>query len=150
PGASEPAWIDRAREVSLRRLEDEIAFLVHLRETRPGIASLLDGGPLPAGIALVPGRSPRLSASAPRGSRAAAFLKAIEDDETLAPFPPRMCRMQMLVEASVHRAWDDTVAHCRSAVRSELREWEALALVLREFWRTWDNAETRSQRRQNP
>jgi len=30
-----------------------------------------------------------------------------------------------------------------------LRAWEILALVLHDFWKTWDNPETRRQRREN-
>ena len=46
--------------------------------------------------------------------------------------------------------WEATVAHLRSTARADLKEWEALALVLRELWSVWDNAETRRQRRENP
>jgi len=159
---NEGAWIRRAAEVTLRRLEDEIAFWRHLRETRPKTWDLLDGGPLPAGIVLVPGRAPRLRGSA-RGAgsdrssggegspiTAAVFLRALAADETLTPFPARMCPIRMLVEPGVHQAWRETVDHCRSVVRLDVRSWETLALVLREFWLVWDNRETRRQRRENP
>ncbi|MBI3451086.1 MAG: hypothetical protein HY049_19505 [Acidobacteria bacterium] len=165
---NEAAWIRRALLVTLRRLEDEISFWRHLRETRPEIWELLDGGPLPPGIVLVPGRPPRLAARArhtprdpgagpgaslaPRGPAvsAAALLRSLEADETLTPLPPRICRIRMLVEPGVHRAWKETVDHCHAVMRFDLRQWETLALLLREFWRVWDNVETRRQRRENP
>ncbi|HZE89232.1 MAG TPA: DUF222 domain-containing protein, partial [Verrucomicrobiae bacterium] len=108
---NEGAWIRRAREVTLRRFEDEIAFWRHLRETRPAIWELLDGGPLPDGIVLVPGRPARLAARAGSSGRgpAAALLRSLEADEALTPLPPRICRIRMLVEPGVLRAWKETV-----------------------------------------
>jgi hypothetical protein len=56
----------------------------------------------------------------------------------------------MLVDPGVDQAWAETIARCRAAIRGDLEEWEGLALVLREFWSVWDNAEIRRQRRENP
>jgi hypothetical protein len=143
-----PAWVERARRVTLRRLEDEVLFWIHLKETRPDVWSKLDGLPLPEGIALAPGTPPRLQASAP--PEAASFLSALEADEAATPLPGRFTAIQMLVEPEVREMWDEALADLRSRVRNDLAEWEALALVLREFWREWDNAETRRQRRRHP
>jgi hypothetical protein len=166
-------WVQRARSVTLRRLEDEINFWTHLKKTRPDVWALLDGGPLPEGIDLAPGQPPRLPMSALRnaepgrepggpssarpaptsgrpGISAAAFLRALEIDEAATPLPHRMGEIRLLVEPHVSEMWRETVRKMRSAVRESLEEWEALALVLREFLLVWDNSETRRQRRENP
>jgi len=52
-------WVRRAERVTLRRLEDEVEYYDHLREVRPEVWRLLEEGPLPEGIELVPGRRPR-------------------------------------------------------------------------------------------
>jgi len=62
--ATAEAWIRRAEAVTLRRLEDEVEFWQHLRDTRNEIWRRLRGRPLPEGIVLVPGHVPRLHASA--------------------------------------------------------------------------------------
>ncbi len=243
--STEALWIDRAVNVTLRRLEDEVTYWRHLRETRPEVWSLLHGRPLPEDLALVPGQPPRLRqsnearwtcaagaccfevrvgaglhgsalrtrapfsggeacacgsparvgaglhGSAPfvttsgesvgpmegssvgeaahaerpcghpcrarplAGSNrafpvsAAQFLKALNDAEAAVPLPSRVCHLQMNVEPDVMKMWRDRVRHLRATVREDLAEWEVLALALRDFWRTWDNPETRRQRRGN-
>jgi len=73
------SWVRRAASVTLRRLEDEVDLWRHLRDTGSPAWLLLRGGPLPPGLALVPGHAPRLHASAPRD--AVRFVRAIERDE---------------------------------------------------------------------
>jgi len=46
--------------------------------------------------------------------------------------------------------WRETVAWWRDRLGSTVGEWEVLTLCLHDFWKTWDNAETRRQRRENP
>ncbi len=58
------AWVRRAGRVTLRRLDDEVSYWRHLKESRPAVWELLEGGPLPEGIVLVPGQPPRLHAFA--------------------------------------------------------------------------------------
>jgi len=139
----------RASRITLRRLEDEIALWRHLEEARPRVWSLLDGAPIPEGIALVPGKGPRLHASAP--STAVAFVRALEEDVASEPLPERRMRIRLRVEPAVLTMWRDTVAWCRGRIGSEgVRESEILELCLRDFWKTWDNTETQRQRRENP
>ncbi|MBI3448617.1 MAG: HNH endonuclease [Acidobacteria bacterium] len=153
--ATAAAWIRRAEGITLRRLEDEIDFWSHLRETWSEVWELLAGGPLPDGLVLVPGRAPRLHASAPSvisdGTpvTAEALLRALESDAA-ATVPQRMCRIRMRVEPGVKTMWKATVARCRAAAGHDLMEWEVLLLAIDDFWKTWDNAETRRQRRENP
>ena len=52
---TERTWISRARSVTLRRLEDEVSYYPHLQNVRPDVWALLEGGPLPDGLALAPG-----------------------------------------------------------------------------------------------
>lgn len=59
-----PAWIRRAASITLRRLEDEVNYWELIRDERPEVWEKLAGGPLPEGIALVPGHAPRLHRSA--------------------------------------------------------------------------------------
>jgi hypothetical protein len=47
--ATAQAWIRRAEAVTLRRLEDEIEFWLHLRDVRNEVWRLLRGRPLPEG-----------------------------------------------------------------------------------------------------
>lgn len=174
--STEALWIDRAVDVTLRRLEDEVTYWRHLRETRPEVWALLHGGPLPEDLALVPGQPPRLrktdeaqrECATPRDCRSAArgdvelhgsapsspvsaeqFLKALNDAEAALPLPSRVCHLRMNVEPDLMEMWRERVSHLRATVREDLAEWEVLALALRDFWRTWDNAETRRQRREN-
>ena len=56
----------------------------------------------------------------------------------------------MRVEPEVAEMWRETVERCRVAAERDLREWEVLAFAIHHFWETWDNAETRRQRRENP
>jgi hypothetical protein len=67
--ASTSGWIRRAERITLRRLEDEVAYVELLREERPELWERLRGGPLPDDIVLVPGHEPRLQVSAPPESR---------------------------------------------------------------------------------
>jgi hypothetical protein len=46
--------------------------------------------------------------------------------------------------------WEDAVAHCRATIGESIAEWEVLAIALDAFWKTWDNRETRRQRREHP
>jgi len=146
---TEASWIERAAGVTLRRLEDEIALWRQLKDSRPQVWRRLDGGPIPPGIALVPGTPPRLHASAPPD--AVAFVRALEEDAASEPLPERMVRIRMRAAPEVIAMWRDVVAWGRErGGGASLREWEVLALCLRDFFRTWDNAETRRQRRENP
>ena len=77
-------------------------------------------------------------------------MQALEADEAATPLPERMCIIRLRVEPGVREMWEATAAHFRTTVRADLKEWEVLALVLREFWRVWDNSETQRQRRENP
>src|SRR5262249_10000028 len=74
------AWLRRARSVTLRRLEDEINFWTHLRNTRPNVWSLLHGAPLPEGIDLAPGQCARLPGSALRDQESGAERDPQSDD----------------------------------------------------------------------
>jgi hypothetical protein len=168
------AWIRRAERVTLRRLEDEVEDVQHLREARPEVWWLLDGGPLPEGIVLAPGRAPRLRMEAPPGTggdgvqasapvpeepagsrkaaavSAEAFLEALAQDEQVTPLPDRMCVIRLYLEPEVERKWEPVLAHLRATVREDLKEWEALGICLARFWSVWDNEETRRQSRENP
>jgi hypothetical protein len=174
------AWVRRAEAVTLRRLEDEIEFWTHLREVRHEVWRLLRGRPLPDGIALVPGHAPRLHACAPpdpssqgsdspaadrdgrldgagfdratsaRPIDAASFIRALEADEDRIPLPQRTCRIRIRVDLEVVRRWEEMVASLRRKVRSDLTEWEVLALAMREFWSVWDDEEARRKRWQSP
>jgi hypothetical protein len=64
--ATTSEWVRRAERITLRRLDDEVTYWELLRSERPEVWELLRGGPLPEGIVLVPGKSPRLRASAQR------------------------------------------------------------------------------------
>ena len=80
--ATAEAWIRRAESVTLRRLEDEADFWMHLRDTRYEVWRLLKGRPLPDGIVLEPGKEPRLHASArAAGSTAFGTTNGKEIDE---------------------------------------------------------------------
>jgi len=81
---------------------------------------------------------------------AEAFLRVLEEDEGTTPLPSRLTVIRLWVEPGVREIWEATVAHLRSTVRPDLKEWEALGIVLREFWLAWDTVETRRQRRENP
>jgi len=173
------AWIRRAEGVTLRRLEDEIDFWLHLRETRYQVWRLMNGRPLPEGIVLVPGHEPRLHASArpeagrerpPGGAEAtvgasernlhtfapvddltaAALLEALEADEGLIPLPSRMTGIEIRMGPAVSRLFDEKVAALRASIRPDLQEWEVLGLAIRQFLEVWDNKETRRQARENP
>jgi hypothetical protein len=167
-------WIGRAEQVTLRRLQDEVGFVRHLRESRPAIWERLDGGPLPEGVILVPGQAPRLHASAPSTTSptaaeadaasgaaigvaspevpltAAELLRLLEEAEAATPLPAKPCTIRLWLEREVKELWLAALARLRAGADVDLREWEALALILKEFWRVWDNAETRRQRRDNP
>jgi hypothetical protein len=158
---AEPAtvqgWIRRAASITLRRLEDEVEFWLQLRESRPDAWETLEGGPIPDGVVLVPGRPPRLHASAlcrasvpPEAERFIRALEASEEEGDSQTWPERTFRIRMRVEPAIKRMWLATVARCRAAAGSELKEWEALVLAMNAFHATWDNAETRRQRRENP
>jgi len=56
----------------------------------------------------------------------------------------------MRTDRDTRRAWSESVAAYRSRSSEPLEEWEVLALHLREFWKVWDNKETRRQRREHP
>jgi hypothetical protein len=172
--ATVEAWMKRAEGVTLRRLEDEVEYVQHLRETRPEVWWLLEGGPLPEGIVLAPGRPPRLRMEAPPGAGgdgvqasatgpeeppgsgrpealgAEAFLGALARDEEVTPLPDRMCVIRLYLEPEVERKWEAVLAHLRATVREDLEEWEALGICLARFWSVWDNEETRRQSRENP
>lgn len=153
--ATEVAWIDRARTVTLRRLEDEIIFWRMLRECRPAVWRRLKGGPVPDRISLVPGHPARVadgpSTTDLHGSAlsAEALIRALESDEALDPLPGKVCSLRLHVEARVSDLWKEIVAGCRKTIREDLSPGDVLALALADFWRTWDNEETRRQRRRN-
>ncbi len=88
--------------------------------------------------------------AAPPPVDARSFLAALEADERALPLPERRCTIRMRTDRGTRRAWADSVAAYRSQSAVFLEEWEVLALFLREFWKTWDNAQTRRQRRENP
>jgi hypothetical protein len=175
------AWVVRAGRVSLRRLEEEVAFFRHLEECRPGVWGLLERQPPPEGLVLVPGEGPRLRASArPEGransgsfppapdpqadgshrrssahfqgndSRAERFLRALEADEKATPLPGRMVVIRLWVEPGVKKMLHALRASLSEKVGAPLRDWEALALLMKEFWSVWDNQETRRQRKLQP
>ena len=155
------AWMRRAEAVALKRLEDEIDFWRHLKETRPAVWGKLDGLPLPPELSLAPGRAPRLPASAPAGRAgsksgpvsAVALLRALEDDEAGTPLPERPTVIKLWLEPEVRDQWLAVLADLRANRGGELddlKEWQALALALKDFWTVWDNALTRKQRRENP
>jgi hypothetical protein len=58
--ATEGPWIERAGGTTLRRLDDEVTYWLHLKETRPDVWKILAGRPLPRDLVLIPGQSPRL------------------------------------------------------------------------------------------
>ncbi len=78
------------------------------------------------------------------------LLAALADSEGAIPLPDHMVRIRLRVEPGVKALWDSAVAHCRSTIGSTIAEWEVLALGLAAFWKTWDNMDTRRQRRENP
>lgn len=152
------AWMLRAGESALRRLEDEVECWLHLKLTRPGVWKKLDGLPFPAGLSIAPGRGMRLSSSArSRGADPGAgpvppatFLRALVDDEAATPLPERRCVISLWLEPGVRARWLGIVAEMKGHYGEGFREWQALAIALREFWSVWDNKETRRQRRQHP
>lgn len=94
-----------------------------------------------------------LHASAP--PEAARFVRAIESDESTstgstAVTPERTGSIRLRVAAGVHTMWLEHLARCRRNVGGGLEPWQALVLAMHDFWRTWDNVETRRQRRDNP
>lgn len=167
---SEIPWIDRARSVTLRRLEDEIAFWTELRESRPAVWRLMNGRPIPEGIVLLPGKAPRLargdgaddlaqSAWCRDGGRepglhgsalsAEALIAALNEDETLTPLPSALCHLEVYVEEGVDQLWREVKARCRDVIGRDLSEEDLLALALAEFQRTWDNDQSRRTRRRH-
>lgn len=152
---TESRWIARARSVTLRRLGDEVSFWRLLEDSRPIVWRLLRGGPIPEGIALAPGRPPRLEKRPHQpelhGSAlsASALLRALERDEALQPLPQRTCRLEIRVERGVETLWREVVARCRTVIREDLTSADVLSLALAAFWQTWDNDETRSQSRRH-
>lgn len=84
----------------------------------------------------------------PIGAR--AFLAALRSSEAATPLPRRMATLRMRVEPGIHDLWRRTCRALRSECDGPLQEWEALALLLRRFWKVWDNTATRRQRRENP
>jgi hypothetical protein len=181
---TERAWMQRAVAVTFRRLEDEVSYWLHLKETRPAVWACLQGEPLPERLVLTPGQPPRLHASAHRRRRsrrevpdraharpalataggpaeqayravscefvtAEMFLCALQEDEDAEPLPPRMCRIRMRLEPEVRKVWEETVAECREHAQRDLDEWEVFALVLHDYWKTWDTQEMRRQRREH-
>jgi hypothetical protein len=162
------AWVERARAVTLRRLEEEVSFWKHLQETRPDVWRTLDGLPLPEGFVVLDGERPRLHTSArgTDGSSAAGagpavspmvslspaerLMNALQSSERSDPMPQRRTTISMMLEPEVLRMWQDTVASLRERAGRPLQEWEVLALVMNEFMSVWDNAETRRQRRLQP
>jgi hypothetical protein len=55
----------------------------------------------------------------------------------------------MSVEPEIKAMWDAFVQRCRE-IREDIPEGDVLMLLAAEIWRTWDNTETRRQRRENP
>ncbi len=64
--------------------------------------------------------------------------------------PGHMVRIRLRAEPEVKSLWESAVAHCRATINNTITEWEVLALALAAFWRTWDNKDTRRQRREHP
>lgn len=173
------SWITRVGSVSLRRLEEEVSFCRHLKEARPEVWDLLEGGPPPEGLVLVPGEHPRLHTSArsresaapdrpPSGSQAdepdlhasarpseeephsERFLRALEADEAAVPLPVRMAVIEVWVEPDVKEMFRATRTLLSGNTGTPLLDWEVLALLMKEFWSVWDNEETRRQSRLQP
>jgi hypothetical protein len=80
---------------------------------------------------------------------AGAFLQALEASEAETPLPWHTATLRMRVDPDTRRQYDATIARLRSMSDEPLEEWEAFVLVLRRFWKTWDNEETRKQRRRH-
>jgi hypothetical protein len=80
---------------------------------------------------------------------AGAFLQALEASEAETPLPWHTATLRMRVDPETRRHYDVTIARLRSMSDEPLEEWEAFVLVLRRFWKTWDNEVTRKQRRRH-
>jgi hypothetical protein len=61
-----------------------------------------------------------------------------------------MTVIKMWVETGVRRRWLDAVASLNATAGAPLRDWEVLAIFMKEFRDVWDNEETRRQRRLQP
>jgi hypothetical protein len=84
-----------------------------------------------------------------RSGAASAFLEALETSEAETPLPWHTATLRMRVDPDTRRQYDMTIARLRSMSEAPIEEWEAFVLVLRRFWKTWDNEVTRKQRRRH-
>ena len=144
------AWIRRATDVTLRRLEDEVGYMEHLRDVRPALYLRLKGVPIPEGIILVPGAQPRLHASAPLDGEAAGFLAMLHAEEAAVPAPGGVCVINMMVEPDVAAMWRSAVERCRAVLGTAATESDALAAILCHVWQSWETREIAAQRRAHP
>lgn len=128
------AWMRRGERATLRRLEDEVEYWLHLQRTRPAVWEKLCGMPLPAGLSIAPGREPRLPPSARKSQAssgtepisAAAFVRALEEEEAAIPLPERPCVITLWIEPGVRARWLAVVKGMKAHYGERLTEWQAL------------------------
>jgi hypothetical protein len=134
--STEAAWLERARAVTVRRLELEVVWSRRLREEDWG-EWFRDGGPPP--LSFLP---PRAEASEVRPGW--GLWRPVEEgahtfsheNPALIPTP---CSIRLEVGLETDRQWRRALEISERGAKRRLMSWETLFLILREFLDVWDD-----------
>jgi hypothetical protein len=129
---TQTAWISRAREVTVRRLELEARHVRRLKEVDPE-SWVRDGGPPP--LSTLP---PRAVASAIRPGAGLWETPATAVSAQTCSHGA-MRRLQIRVQTEVLDLWRDARQRIERAAGRPVLPWQSLLVVLADFLDKWDN-----------
>ena len=140
-GLVESEWLERTRELTLRRFEDEVRLttmrhaLIESRALKPRERDVRDdcvvAAPPPAGVALQ-AELQALEALALHAKRAKLLSARSVSSRAYR------AEIAFVAEPEACRFWDDCVALCRRLYGSGLREWQCAERFIDSFVATWD------------
>jgi len=80
---------------------------------------------------------------------ASELLAALDAHEAAVPLPERISNITFWLEPEVHSMWRTRCEASRHESGEPMEAWEVLAILMYNYWKTWDNKETRRQRREH-